>query len=109
VRAISPDGYAHRNVAQTGYLGLNDAWLITFQNPVAGNGYGGTGGGDSGGPTLWHDPAIDKDVLVITSWGGGQGWDVSKPMISLPEKPQISTKEARVLLTRAGERKEHIT
>ncbi len=68
IPAISPDGYAHRNVAQTGYLGLNDAWLHTFQNPAAG--YGGTGAGDSGGPTFWHDPATGKDVLVsITSWG----------------------------------------
>jgi hypothetical protein len=68
IPAISPDGYAHRNIAQTGYLGLNDAWLHTFQNLAAG--YGGTGWGDSGGPTFWHDPATDKDVLVsITSWG----------------------------------------
>jgi hypothetical protein len=69
IPAVSPDGYAHRNVAETGYVGLNDAWLITLQNPAAG--YGGTGEGDSGGPTFWHDPATGKDVLVsITSWGG---------------------------------------
>jgi hypothetical protein len=65
---ITADGKVIRKFAETGYLGLNDAWLITFQNPAAG--YGGTGAGDSGGPTFWHDPATDKDVLVsLTSWG----------------------------------------
>jgi len=65
---ITADGKVFRKFAETGYLGLNDAWLITFQNPAAG--YGGTGAGDSGGPTFWHDPATATDVLVsVTSWG----------------------------------------
>lgn len=64
----SPDGYVYRNVAETGYVALNAAWLVTFQNPAAG--YGGTGAGDSGGPTIWRDPETGDDVLVsITSWG----------------------------------------
>jgi hypothetical protein len=67
---ITADEKVLRKFAETGYLGLNDAWLITFQNPAAGAGYGGTGAGDSGGPTFWHDPATGQDVLVsITSWG----------------------------------------
>ena len=62
------DGTVLRKVAQTGYLGLNDGWLITFQNPAAG--YGGTAAGDSGGPQFWNDPERGEDVLVsITSWG----------------------------------------
>jgi secreted trypsin-like serine protease len=68
VYPISADGKAERNMAQTGYLGLNDAWLNTLQNPAAG--YGGTWTGDSGGPVLWTDPNTGKEVLVaITSWG----------------------------------------
>ncbi len=62
------DGLVHRKFAETGYLGLSDAWLITFQNPAAG--YGGTAAGDSGGPTFWYNPVAKKDVLVsLTSWG----------------------------------------
>jgi hypothetical protein len=57
-----------RNRAQTGYLGLNAGWLITFQNLAAG--YGGTAMGDSGGPTFWTDPNTGEEVLVsITGWG----------------------------------------
>jgi hypothetical protein len=69
IPAISPDGYAHRRVAQTGYLGLNDAWLSTSQNLAAG--YGGTLSGDSGGPVVWTDPDTGEEILVaITAWGG---------------------------------------
>jgi hypothetical protein len=68
VYPISADGKAQRNMAQTGYLGLNDAWLNTLQNPAAG--YGGTLTGDSGGPVLWTDTDTGNEVLVaITSWG----------------------------------------
>jgi len=57
-----------RNVAQTGYLGLNGGWLITLQNPATGN--GGTAMGDSGGPTFWINPITGQEVLVsITAWG----------------------------------------
>jgi hypothetical protein len=68
VPAISPDGYAHRNVAKTGYLGLNDAWLNTSQNLAAG--YGGTAAGDSGGPVFWIDPEGNEHLVAITAWGG---------------------------------------
>jgi hypothetical protein len=69
IPAVSPDGYAHRRVAQTGYLGLNDAWLSTSQNLAAG--FGGTLAGDSGGPVYWTDPDTGEEILVsITAWGG---------------------------------------
>jgi hypothetical protein len=57
-----------RFVAQSGYLALNDSWLFMSQNQAAGN--GGTGYGDSGGPTFWTDPKTGKEILVsVTSWG----------------------------------------
>ena len=56
-----------RNTAQSGYLGLNDAWLHTSQNLAAG--YGGTAMGDSGGPVFWTDPEASEVVVGITSWG----------------------------------------
>jgi len=65
-----------RNVAQSGYLGMNNAWLDLNQNQAAG--YGGTSTGDSGGSVFWTNPATGQEVLVsITSWGGsiiGNGW-----------------------------------
>ncbi len=65
-----------RNVAQSGFLSLNNAWLGLNQNLAAG--YGGTANGDSGGPVFWTDPETGQEVLVsITSWGGsliGNGW-----------------------------------
>jgi hypothetical protein len=65
-----------RKVAQSAYLGLNDAWLDLNQNLAAG--YGGTANGDSGGPVFWTDPATGDETLVsITAWGGsliGNGW-----------------------------------
>jgi hypothetical protein len=56
-----------RCVAQSGYLALNDTWLFMLQNRAAG--FGGTGYGDSGGPTFYID-SNGRDVLVsITSMG----------------------------------------
>ncbi len=58
-----------RNTAESGYLGLNDAWLNLSQNLALG--YGGTARGDSGGPVFWTDPETGNEVLVaVTSWGG---------------------------------------
>lgn len=69
VYPISPDGIALRNMALTGYQGLNESWLIATQNPA--EGYGGVANGDSGGPALWTDPATGEEILVaITAWGG---------------------------------------
>jgi len=64
-----------RNVAQSGYLGLNDGWLDLNQNLAAG--YGGTANGDSGGPVFWTDPEGNEVLVSITAWGGslvGNGW-----------------------------------
>jgi len=56
-----------RNLAQSGYLGLNDGWLLLNHNLAAG--HGGVANGDSGGPTFWTDPKTGEEVLVsITSW-----------------------------------------
>ena len=66
---ISPDGIALRNMAFTGYRGLNESWVIASQNQA--KGYGGVFHGDSGGPALWTDPVTGEEVLVaITTWGG---------------------------------------
>jgi hypothetical protein len=57
-----------RNTVQSGYLGLNDAWLHMNQNLAAG--YGGIAFGDSGGPVFWNDPHTGQEVLVsVTCWG----------------------------------------
>ena len=85
---ITEDGKVLRKFAETGYVGLNDAWLITFQNQA--RGYGGTGAGDSGGPTFWHDPATGKDVLVsITSWGAPYNGTSFSYRIDIPESLQF--------------------
>jgi len=63
---VAPDGL--RRFAESEYLGLLDAWIVTSRNQAAGD--GGSAGGDSGGPTLWTDPVTGQDILVgITSWG----------------------------------------
>ena len=85
---ITEDGKVLRKFAETGYVGLNDAWLITFQNQA--RGYGGTGAGDSGGPSFWHDPATGKDVLVsITSWGAPYNGTSFSYRIDIPESLQF--------------------
>jgi hypothetical protein len=57
-----------RRFAYSGFLGLNDSWLHLLQNQATGN--GGTGSGDSGGPTFLIDPATGEETLVaVTSWG----------------------------------------
>lgn len=63
---VTPDGL--RRFADSEYLGLLDAWIVTSRNQAAGD--GGSASGDSGGPTLWTDPVTGLDVLVgLTSWG----------------------------------------
>jgi hypothetical protein len=63
---IFPDGL--RRSAVSGYMALIDHWLILSQNQAIGN--GGTGLGDSGGPTFWIDPATGTEVVVaVTSRG----------------------------------------
>lgn len=60
------DGY--RYVADSSYLSHIDHWLILSQNRA--RGHGGTGYGDSGGPTFCTDPATGRQVVVsITSRG----------------------------------------
>ncbi len=72
ISPISEDGKVARNVAQSGYLGLNDGWLFLIQNLAAG--YGGIEFGDSGGPTLWTNPATGQEVLVsVTAMGDVMG------------------------------------
>lgn len=58
--------YGLRKMASSGFLGLSDAWLYLGQNSHAG--YGGTCGGDSGGPAFYE--AGGQEILVgTTSWG----------------------------------------
>ncbi len=79
---IDPDGL--RRVAVSEYLALREGWLYLNQNFATGD--GGTGYGDSGGPTFWKDPATGKEILVsLTSRGDpetvatGVTWRVDIP------------------------------
>jgi hypothetical protein len=63
---ISPDGL--RRHADSSYRALFKHWLAMSQNQALDN--GGTGYGDSGGPTFWINPATGEKILVaITSRG----------------------------------------
>jgi hypothetical protein len=53
--------------AESGYLGLKKDCLIMTQNGPSG--YGGTGYGDSGGPTFWRDGNGDEILVAVTSKG----------------------------------------
>jgi hypothetical protein len=55
-----PDGL--RRVAQSDFRNLHDRWLFLNQNPA--QGLGGSGIGDSGGPTFWVDPLTGESTLV---------------------------------------------
>jgi hypothetical protein len=57
-----------RRVAQSAFRSLVPEWLFLSQDFAAG--LGGTGHGDSGGPTFWVDPATGRQILVsVTSRG----------------------------------------
>lgn len=56
-----------RRFAESGFLGLTRGWLFLSQNNAAG--FGGTGYGDSGGPTFWHDEAVGDILVSTTVWG----------------------------------------
>lgn len=59
-----------RRVATSGYLALTQGWLYLSQNHAVGN--GGTGFGDSGGPTFWSDPTLGDVLVSTTTWGDVQ-------------------------------------
>lgn len=56
-----------RRVALSEYLALRDDWLVVSQNFATGD--GGTGFGDSGGPTFWTAPDGTQVLVSITSRG----------------------------------------
>ena len=56
-----------RRVATSGYMSLTAGWLFLSQNQAVGN--GGTGYGDSGGPTFYSDPELGDVLVSVTSWG----------------------------------------
>jgi hypothetical protein len=66
--AWPPDG--QRRVAQSKARNLHERWLFLDQNPV--HDAGGSGSGDSGGPTFWTNPVTGESTLVaIVSRGVG--------------------------------------
>jgi len=76
-----PDGM--RRVAHSEFHGLQERWLFLNQNPA--QDLGGTGSGDSGGPTYWVDPVTGEATLVaVTSRGS---W-------SLETQYRVDTEEA---------------
>ena len=56
-----------RYMAESGYLGLKKDWLVMTQNGPSG--FGGTGYGDSGGPTFWRDGSGNEILVALTSKG----------------------------------------
>jgi len=61
-----PDGL--RRVSQSEFRSLHERWLFLNQNPI--QDLGGSGTGDSGGPTFWTDSLTGETTLVaITSRG----------------------------------------
>jgi hypothetical protein len=65
-----PDGL--RRVAQSEFRSLHEQWLFLNQNPA--QDLGGSGSGDSGGPTLWIDPASGEETLVAITSRGNQSF-----------------------------------
>jgi hypothetical protein len=64
---VNPDGM--RRVAQSEFLNLRKTWLNMSQNLAPGNQNGGTGYGDSGGPTFWKEENGREVLVAICSWG----------------------------------------
>ena len=60
-------GDGPRRFAETRYLALTKTWLHTAQNLATGS--GGTGYGDSGGPTFWVDTDGSLVLVAVTSGG----------------------------------------
>lgn len=60
-------GDGPRRFAQTEFLALTQGFLYTAQNFATGS--GGTGYGDSGGPTFWVEP--DGSLVLVAVTGGG--------------------------------------
>ncbi len=56
-----------RRVALSEFLALRDDWLVVSQNFATGD--GGTGYGDSGGPTFWTAPDGSLVLVSLTSRG----------------------------------------
>jgi hypothetical protein len=65
-----PDGL--RRVSQSAFRSLHDHWLFLDQNPV--QDLGGSGLGDSGGPTFWIDPVTGEAALVAITSRGNQSF-----------------------------------
>jgi len=65
-----PDGL--RRASQSAFRSLHDEWLFLNQNPV--QDLGGSGQGDSGGPTLWIDPLSGEERLVAITSRGNQSF-----------------------------------
>ncbi len=63
--SVAGDGW--RRFAETEYLTSTQSWLFTLQNPATGN--GGTGFGDSGGPTFWIADDGTLVLVAVTSRG----------------------------------------
>jgi len=63
--SMSYDDY--RRFAESEYQALLKAWLRLSQNQATGD--GGTGYGDSGGPSFWTEPDGTEILVGITSWG----------------------------------------
>ena len=51
---------------------LHERWLFLNQNPI--QNLGGSGTGDSGGPTLWTDPLTGGTTLVAITSRGNQSF-----------------------------------
>jgi hypothetical protein len=65
-QVVPPDGL--RRFARSAYMGLQQEWLALSQQFATD--LGGTGSGDSGGPTFWVDPHTGQHLLVaLTSRG----------------------------------------
>ena len=60
-------GDGPRRFAQTEFLALTQGWLYTAQNLATGS--GGTGLGDSGGPTFWVNNDGSLVLVALTSGG----------------------------------------
>ena len=83
-----PDGL--RRVAQSAFRNLHERWLFLDQSPV--HDLGGSGTGDSGGPTFWINPSSGEATLVaIVSRGASDSFGVNY---------RVDTQEALTFINR---------